>query len=193
LPFIKELEITVNAKPVINDAKVTDHHAIIPTPSMTKADLSSLPSGERDILHMIAARLLCAVAPVHSYEAVTAVLECGGHKFTAKGRTVLADGWKAIDGAFRSALKNKPEEDTEEDGSALPDITEGQVFSSVTASVKEGKTSPPRRYTEDTLLSAMETAGAEEMREKRIPAKSPDFVGYRRSNGTERMLVARRA
>ena len=146
---------------LINDKAVTDHHAIIPTLEMTKADLTSLPSGECDILNLIACRLLCAAAPVHVYETAAAVLECGGHKFTAKGKTIITDGWKAIDDAFKASLKNKPESD--EEVTSLPELTEGQVFPSVTASVKEGKTSPPRRYTEDTLLSAMETAGAEDM------------------------------
>jgi DNA topoisomerase-3 len=161
LPFIK-VPVPVNAGAVINDAKVTDHHAIIPTPEAAKADVSALPSGESLTLRLLITRLVCAVAPAHRYEAVTAVLECGGHHFTAKGMTVLDDGWKATDTAFRAILKNKPDEDGEdEDGAALPELSKGQTFNRVTASVKEGKTSPPRRYTEDTLLSAMETAGVE--------------------------------
>ena len=163
LSFVSGIDFPLNTKCVVNDKKVTDHHAIIPTMEMAKTDLSSLPAGERNILHMLTVRLLCAVAPAHSYEAVTAVLECGGHSFTVKGKAVLSDGWKAADTAFRATLKNKPDEESEEDDAALPKLSKGQVFPSVTASVKEGKTSPPRRYTEDTLLSAMETAGAEDM------------------------------
>ena len=165
LPFAGGMELSVDAGRVVNDTKVSDHHAIIPTMSVRGADLEALPSGERNILHMLAVRLICAVAPAHTFEAVTAVLECEGNRFTAKGRTVLRDGWKAVDSAFRSTLKNKPDEDGEEDGAALPELSEGQAFTSVAASVKEGKTAPPRRYTEDTLLSAMETAGAEDMPE----------------------------
>jgi DNA topoisomerase-3 len=129
---------------------------------MTKTDLSALPSGECDILNLIACRLLCAAAPVHVYETAAAVLECGGHTFKAKGKTVITNGWKLVDDAFKGSLKQRPSAD-EDDTTALPELAEGQVFSSVTASVREGKTSPPRRYTEDTLLSAMETAGAEDM------------------------------
>lgn len=148
---------------VINNAKVSDHHAIIPTGSVKAADLSVLPTAERNILLMLSSRLVCAVSEVHRYEAAVASLECGGHTFTAKGKTVLHDGWKAIDSAFRAALMEKPEQDDDlEDGNGtLPELTDGQVFSSVAASIREGKTSPPRRYTEDTLLAAMETAGAE--------------------------------
>ena len=106
-------------------------------------------------------KLLCAVAPAHEYEAVTAVFTCAGQEFTAKGKTILAAGWKDIDRRFRASLKT----DADEDGEAtaeLPAITEGQVFEDVAASITEHFTSPPKPYTEDTLLSAMERAGAED-------------------------------
>jgi DNA topoisomerase-3 len=166
LPFSIDEDPVINTTAVIKDSDVSDHHAIIPTPAVSGAELSSLPSGERDILHMIAVRLVCAVGSNHSYEAVTAVLECGGNTFTAKGRMIIYDGWKVFDDAFRSTLKNEPDKDTGEsdtsDEGRLPELSKGQIFESVTATVKEGKTSPPKRYTEDTLLSAMETAGAED-------------------------------
>jgi len=149
---------------VINDSKVSDHHGIIPTPSIVKTDLSALPSGERDVLGLIAVRLLCAVGETHLRSTVSVVLDCEGHSFTAKGITVLHNGWRSIDEAFRSSLKNKPEEDAADDAS-LPELAEGDIFDSVTATIKEGHTSPPKRYTEDSLLSAMETAGAEDMPE----------------------------
>ena len=155
--------LPINTAAVINDQGVSDHFAIIPTAAMATADLSALPKGERDILLMIAARLLCAVGEKHSYETVTAVLDCGGHMFTAKGKTTIADGWKAVDGAFRATIEGKPgADDDSNDGSALPELVEGQVFPSVTASVKTGKTSSPQRYNDATLLTAMETAGVED-------------------------------
>ena len=150
-----------DAMQVINDSKVSDHHGIIPTQGIARADLSALPSGERDVLSLIAVRLLCAVGEAHLKSTVSVVLDCEGHNFTAKGKTVLHNGWRSIDEAFRSVLKNKPEEDSAEED-ALPELAEGDTFDSVTASVKEGRTSPPKRYTEDSLLSAMETAGAED-------------------------------
>ena len=152
------------AAQVINDSKVSDHHAIIPTANIAKADLSELPVGERDVLGLIAVRLLCAVGEAHSFETVSAVLDCEGYRFTTKGKTVLHNGWRTIEDAFRVDLKNKPEEEPADDA-ALPELAEGSVFSSVTASVKEGRTSPPKRYTEDSLLSAMETAGVEDINE----------------------------
>lgn len=153
---------TCTAAQVVNDGKVSDHHAIIPTASIVTADLSTLPSGERDVLSLIAVRLLCAVGETHRFETITAVLDCAGYHFTAKGKTVIYDGWCTIEDAFRSALKNNPEEDPTDD-LALPGLAEGDSFSSVIATIKEGRTSPPKRYTEDSLLSAMETAGAEDM------------------------------
>ena len=160
MPFGKAHTGEPDLKRVTDNAKVTDHHAIIPTMQITKADLSALPAGERDILMLIAARLLCATAQAHQFEAVKAALSCAGHDFTAKGKTVLQAGWKEIESLFKIGLKQKEEKDDED--AALPELTEGQVFEGVAASVREGKTAPPKHYTEDTLLSAMETAGADE-------------------------------
>lgn len=160
MPFGKAHTGETDLKRVTDNANVTDHHAIIPTMQITRTDLSALPAGERDILMLIAARLLCATAQAHQFEAVKAVLFCAGHDFTAKGKTVLEAGWKEIESLFKSGLRQKEEKDDED--AALPELTEGQVFEGVVASVREGKTAPPKHYTEDTLLSAMETAGADE-------------------------------
>jgi len=148
---------------VIKNSGVSDHHAIIPAASISASVLSSLPSGERDVLTLIAVRLICAVGDRHSFETVKAVLECGGHTFTANGRTVIEIGWKALDDTFRATLKSKPEEEPEDDAASLPELAEGLTYRFVTSAIKEGKTTPPRRYTEDTLLSAMESAGSEDM------------------------------
>ncbi len=167
LPFAK-VPVSVNISFVVDDAKVTDHHAILPTHTVRGLAWDTLPTGERNILTMLIVRLVCAVGDPHCYEAAEAVLECGGACFTAKGKTVLQEGWKALDAAYRHWLK-KEAADTEPDGNeavqALPELHEGQIFSSVTVSVKAGKTSPPKQYTEDTLLAAMETAGSADMPE----------------------------
>lgn len=149
---------------VIDNKKVSDHHAILPTMEISKADLSALPAGERDVLSLVAMRLLCAVGKPHIFEAVTAVLDCGGHSFTAKGKTIKQDGWKAVLSAFKAGMKQQPQESDEEEA-ALPALAVGQVLSDVQASVREGKTSPPKHFTEDSLLAAMETAGVEDMPE----------------------------
>ena len=146
---------------LVNDKEVSDHHALIPTLELEKADVPALPVGERNILLLVCCKLLCAAAEPFVYEAVTATFDCGGHTFTAKGKQVLSQGWRAIQEVFRSSLKEKPE--NEDAVGVLPALTEGQVFESVAASVTEHFTSPPKPYTEDTLLSAMENAGKEDM------------------------------
>ncbi len=148
---------------MVSDKDVTDHHAIIPTMEIEKADIKALPVGERNLLLLVCCRLLCASASPYEYETVTAIFDCGGHAFTAKGKRILAGGWREIERIFRSSLKEKPE-DTES-GGVLPDFTEGQTFEDVAASVTEHFTSPPKPYTEDTLLSAMENAGKEDIPE----------------------------
>ena len=162
LPFGKGCKGEPDIERVTDGSKVTDHHAIIPTVEIARTDLASLPSGERDVLTLLAARFLCATAQAHKFEAVTASLDCAGYNFLAKGKTVLQDGWKEADRLYRMGLKQKLEEKDNEDA-ALPELEENQTFSSVAASIREGKTSPPKHYTEDTLLSAMENAGAEDM------------------------------
>ncbi len=162
LVFMEGAVFSPEIRRVLNSAKVSDHHAIIPTAEFVKQGFSGLADSERKLLSLVCCKLLCAVAPAHEYEAVTATFTCAGHEFTAKGKTVLAAGWKDIDRRFRASLKT----DADEDGEAapeLPAITEGQVFEDVAASVTEHFTSPPKPYTEDTLLSAMERAGAEDM------------------------------
>ena len=136
---------------IINNRKVSGHHAIIPTSSVGTADLSSLPSGESNILKLIAAKLICATASVHKYEAVKLIGICNGTEFTAAGRTVLEVGWKAY----------VKQNDKKAENAALPAVSEGQTFV-VTAKKSEHFTSPPKPYTEDTLLSAMERAGNED-------------------------------
>ena len=143
---------------LFNNEKVTDHHAIIPTVQIERIRLDELPGGERSILQLIICKLLCAVNEPYAYETVTAVFERGDTKFTTKGRTVISEGWKDIDCLFRSYIDSINSE--REDDTSI-DITEGQTIN-VTASINEGYTSPPKAYTEDTLLSAMETAGAKE-------------------------------
>ena len=160
-PFDACPEFFPDVAALVNDKEVSDHHAILPTLELEKADVQGLPVGERNILLLVCCKLLCAAAEHFVYEAVTATFDCGGHTFTAKGKQVLSQGWRAIQEVFRSSLKEKPEDEDSE--SVLPALTEGQVFESVAASVTEHFTSPPKPYTEDTLLSAMENAGKEDM------------------------------
>ena len=148
---------------LISDKDVTDHHAIIPTMELEKAEIKLLPVGERNLLLLVCCKLLCAVAEAHVYETVTAAFDCGGYSFTAKGKHILSEGWWEIHRIFRSSLKEKP--DDEDTAGDFPDFTEGQTFQNVPVTICERFTSPPKPYTEDTLLSAMESAGKEDMPE----------------------------
>ena len=154
----------INVSQIINNPKVTDHHAIIPTLEAANINLDSAP-GEKNILLMVASRLLSAVARKHEFAETVVTVECEGEIFTAKGKTVIHNGWKTIEDAFISMYggkRAKSKEKTEEN--SLPNITEGQEYIAE-LNLKEGFTSPPRPFTEDTLLSSMENAGAEDMPE----------------------------
>ena len=143
-----------------SDKDVSDHHAIIPTMEIEKVDIKALPLGERNLFLLVCCKLLCASAEPYMYEAVTATFDCGDHSFTAKGKRILSEGWREIDRIFRTSLKEKP---ADGDGGTLPDFTEGQIFDGAEVAVTEHFTQPPKPYTEDTLLSAMENAGKDDI------------------------------
>ena len=163
LPFAQGLDLTPEVGRILNSKKVSDHHAIIPTSEFAKQGFTGLAESECKLMNLVCSKLLCAIAAPHEYETVTAVFSCAGNEFTAKGKTVLVPGWKEIDQRFRSTLKADGEEETET-LNTLPELTEGQSYS-VVSDISEHFTSPPKAYTEDTLLSAMERSGAEDMPE----------------------------
>mgnify|MGYP001264693735 CR=1 FL=1 len=166
LPFMQGVKLQADLARICDNSKVTDHHAILPTAEFVKTGFSSLAESEKKLMTLVCAKLLCAVAAPYEYEAVTAVFSCAGTDFTARGKTVLAEGWKELERRYRATLKDKPEaEDGENEGVTLPELSEGQIFEAVTASVSEHYTTPPKPYTEDSLLSAMENAGKEDMPE----------------------------
>ena len=153
-------EAVPRTRRTVNREKVTDHHALLPTKSMAKADLAALPAGERNVLRLIAARLLCAVGEPYCYVETTLTTICTGEEFTTKGRVVLSDGWKAVERKMLGELLGKQKEQA-----VLPDVQEQSQCSVASAELKEGQTSPPKSHTEDTLLSAMQAAGAGSMPE----------------------------
>lgn len=146
-----EQPVTMNTT-ICNSQKVTDHHAIVPTVSAISADISVLPTGEREILRLVSRQLLCTVSEPFRYAETVAVLDCAGYFFTVKGRETLADGWKAY-------TENEPNDKT------LPELKENREYSVQSVSLKEGETTPPAHFTEDSLLHAMETAGKDDMPE----------------------------
>ena len=165
LPFMQGADFTPEISRLLDSKKVSDHHAIIPTMELAKADLAALPESERNILTFAGARLLMACAAPHIFEAVTAVFSCAGQEFTAKGKTVLAEGWKGLERRFMATLKKKADtEDDEENALSLdvPPFAEGQTFDNPQAAVTEHFTTPPKPHNEASLLSAMERAGNEE-------------------------------
>ncbi len=164
LPFMEGAEFTPDVSRTLDSSKVSDHHAIIPTMELAKTDLAALPESERNILTLAGARLIFAAAEPYIFEAVTAVFSCADTEFTARGKTVLAGGWKDFERRYRATLKGKPDpEDADSDGeNTLPELAEGQTFETPTAKVTEHFTTPPKPHNEATLLSAMERAGNED-------------------------------
>ena len=156
LPLFEGITHEPDIGRITNNAKVTDHHAIIPTVQLEKQDLGELPESEQKIIRLVAMRLLSATSEKHIYDETSVTLTCEGYEFKAKGKTVVQDGWKAIERRFKETLKSKEKDEPER---SLPSLNEKDILSSVNASVTEHYTSPPKPYTEDSLLSAMETAG----------------------------------
>ena len=147
-----EIPVSMNTSVVCDSSKVSDHHAIVPTVSADAADISVLPTGEREVLRLVARQLLCAVGEPFRYAETVVTFECGGHLFTAKGKETLSKGWKAY--LDRDLSEN-----------SLPELKENTDIPLKSVAVKQGFTTPPRHFTEDTLLHAMETASANEMPE----------------------------
>lgn len=162
----QDTNLPINIEQVIDNSKVSDHHGIITTMGIENYDIHSLPFGEKEILKMVAIGLICAVGDNHRYAETTITAKCNETIFTAKGKTVLADGFKAVENLYP---KNKKKPTKVNKDKALPPISQGGVFTAK-ASIKEGKTSPPKHYTDDTLLSAMENANnaLEDMERKGI-------------------------
>ena len=142
LPLPRDQPLPCHADRVTDNKKVSDHHAVIPTANSASADFDALPTGEKNILHLLAVRLLCAVGEPYVYKETAVTLECGGSSFAVKGRTEVSEGWKAVRRAYLSSLKQRPEDEAVP---VLPPLTQGQTIPSVSASVKEGRTSPPAR------------------------------------------------
>ena len=152
-------EAVPRTRRTVNREKVTDHHAILPTRSMLQADLDALPKGERSILKLIIARTLMAVSKPFRYLETLLTTECAGEEFTANGKEILDEGWKAVERKVLADILSRKKEFT-----ALPPVEESEC-GILNAELKEGQTSPPKHFTEDTLLHSMETASAESMPE----------------------------
>ena len=160
LPLRKDGMFSCNVDQIIDNGKVTDHHALIPTARIAGYDLLSLPAGERSLLTLLMVRLLCAVGKPCRIHETAVTLECEGVSFFLKGRQIMDMGWKSMEKIYQTALKSAPVEETAV--REIPPLNDQMTFLPVKTSIQEGKTTPPKSYTEATLLSAMENAGAEE-------------------------------
>ena len=152
-----DLPLSINGRQVCNSMKVSDHHAILPTVTAVRANIEELPDGEKDTLKLVSLGLIRAVSEPYRFMDTVVTLDCNGNSFTAKGRTVQVQGWMQ----YQPNRENREKKNT-----VLPDLKEGQELPVSEATVKDGQTTPPKCYTEDTLLSAMENAGAKEMPEE---------------------------
>ena len=163
--FTSGVDHPVHAAQVIDDEKVSDHHAILPTLNVARIDLTSLSAGQRDVLQLIAVRLLAAVGDPHEYEDTVITVSCEGTDFTAHEKKVTRMGWKIPEALFQGSLAVRGGGEKEKASPRMPELKEGQELRPVMAAVKEGKTTSPAHYTEGSLLAAMETAGVEDMPE----------------------------
>lgn len=152
---------------LLNSAKVSDHHALILTEGAGSADISTLSENERKILSLVACRLLCAAGGKHNYRTSRVEVSCGGQVFAASGKNVTDNGWKDFEDAFRKFYKEDGNRDAENedsedalDGDVLSKFIQGQEFDVTHVEVKEYYTQPPERFTDGSLLAAMERAGS---------------------------------
>ena len=156
---VRKEETVWNTGRLLNSKKVTDHHAIIPTAEIVKGKVLLLPKAENTVLTLIASRFLCAAGEEQEQERIRVNMDCSGHSFEANGKIIGKRGWKQYELKAGDILE-KADQEEEID---LPSLVPGQVLKVIQAEVKEAFTQPPKHFTEDSLLSAMERAGADEM------------------------------
>lgn len=162
LPWAKGVSIAPDLSKSVNDAKVGDHHALLPTRQLARADWTALGEEEKKLVELICQRLILAASPKYLYRSVAASMDCGGVAFAATGKTTLQEGWKGVQRQIKAGEVDEEDEGSQAD-SGLPPLEAGQCFSVVGSAIQEHETTPPRHFTEDTLLSAMETAGNDEL------------------------------
>ena len=163
LLFEQNVMFNPDIKRILNSKKVTDHHAIIPTMEIIKQDLKAIPESEMKILSLCANRLLCATGEKHIYNSTKAVITCNNTVFKVSGKEVWKNGWKEFEDFFKNSYKTAEDKSDAEEEKKLPELREGMTIAVEQTRVSEHFTQPPKHYTEDSLLSAMERAGAEDM------------------------------
>jgi DNA topoisomerase-3 len=165
LSFLDKHLVGNRVERVVNNAKVTDHHAILPTMEAFKRGITDLSKEKQNLMVLIGQQLVQATGDDYIYEQIDVTVQCAEHDFTTRGKCTVQSGYKAVDELFRkSYVKSKTGEEEKKDMEAVFPVTyqEGAVLSSVKATKSQHDTSPPKPYSEDTLLAAMETAGNKE-------------------------------
>lgn len=162
-PF--EEPVKPDVKRVLNNKKVTDHHAIIPTAELAECNLAELKDWEKKILFLIAVHTVEAMERDHIYTETEVTVKCQNELFKAKGKVIDQMGWKLYEECFKNkdGLAMENPEDAMKD--RIPKVVSEQIFYNVMTDKSEHYTSPPKQYSEDTLLAAMETAGNKEFDE----------------------------
>lgn len=163
LLFEQNIMFNPDIERILNSKKVTDHHAIIPTMEIIKQDLKAIPESEMKILSLCANRLLCATGEKHIYNSTKAEITCNNTVFKVSGKEVWKNGWKEFEDFFKNSYKTAEDKSDAEEEKKLPELREGMMIAVEQTKVSEHFTQPPKHYTEDSLLSAMERAGAEDM------------------------------
>lgn len=168
--FMKATDYSPNVSPVMNDKEVTDHHALLPTVNISnKKTVESLLSSERKLLQLICSQLIYATSDVHSYEQTLITLLCSNVAFKANGNKIISDGWKAAQSACLEQITEKKQEI--KDTIFPSDIAEGLVIENVKSAVSDHKTTPPKHYTDASLISAMERAGNDDYEDDTVEKK----------------------
>ena len=160
LPFLDYGQLGHNITRVINNAKVSDHHAILPTKEAVEKGISDLTADKKNLMMLVCQQLVQATGEEYQYEQTDITVKCQEHDFTARGKVPVQMGFKEAGNAFKNqCVKAKPEEETEKETSIPYGYEEGMTLSPVKAEKTVHFTSPPKPFNEDTLLAAMETAG----------------------------------
>lgn len=163
LSFVDYGQLGHGVKKVINNAKVSDHHAILPTKEAVEKGISDLPSDKKNLMMLICQQLVQATGEEYLYEQTDITVKCQEHDFKARGKVPVQMGFKEVEKAFKNqCVKAEPVDEKEKDTSIPTGYEEGMNFSTVKAEKTTHYTSPPKPFNEDTLLAAMETAGNKE-------------------------------
>ena len=166
LPFVEYGQLGHNIKRVVNNAKVSDHHAILPTKEAVEKGIVDLPVDKKNLMILIGQQVLQAVGEDYLYEQTDVTVKCQKNEFTARGKTAVQMGFKDVEKAFRSHCVKMEKEDSDRQLEIPYGYQKGMQIFNVKAETSIHYTSPPKSFNEDTLLAAMETAGNKEFDEK---------------------------